>query len=123
MSTRFDEYLNRPEELKQLTYPEFFKWWRKTQSDENKKGETQSADGNVPFLRCRATNDDFSEFVVAKQIKQNAIDQLALALRLARDHIPDDGEHAMLVLRCIKYAGHTVTVVNLSSNTKGMLFL
>ena len=35
MSTRFDEYLHRPEDLKDMTYPEFFKWWHKSSSDEN----------------------------------------------------------------------------------------
>ena len=43
LSTRFDEYLHRPDQLKDMTYPEFFKWWRKASSDENKKGEAQSA--------------------------------------------------------------------------------
>ena len=26
MSTRFDEYLHRPDHLRDITYPEFFKW-------------------------------------------------------------------------------------------------
>ena len=29
VSTRFDEYLYRPQPLKDITYPDFFKWWRK----------------------------------------------------------------------------------------------
>ena len=49
LSTRLDEYLHCPEQLKDMTYPEFFKWWRKTTSDENKKGEAQSAQGDVPI--------------------------------------------------------------------------
>ena len=40
MSTRFDEHLHCPEDLKNMTYPEFFKWWRKSSSDD-KKGEAQ----------------------------------------------------------------------------------
>ena len=55
MSTRFDEYLHRPEDLKDMTYPEFFKWWHKSSSDENKKGEAQSEEGDVPHLRTRTT--------------------------------------------------------------------
>ena len=57
---RLDEYLDCPEQLKDITYPEFFKWWHKTTSDENKKGEVQSAQGDVPHLGCRTTNDDFA---------------------------------------------------------------
>lgn len=46
--TRFDEYLHCPEDLKDMTYPDLFKWWRKSSSDKNKKGEAQSEDGDVP---------------------------------------------------------------------------
>ena len=49
MSTRFDEYRYRPEDLKDITYPEFFKWWRKSSSDEN-KDEAQSEKRDVPHL-------------------------------------------------------------------------
>ena len=35
MSTRFDDYLQHPDQLKDITYPEFFKWWCKTSSAEN----------------------------------------------------------------------------------------
>ena len=33
LSTRFDEYLHRPDQLKYVTYLEFFKWWRRASSD------------------------------------------------------------------------------------------
>ena len=38
MSIRFDEYLHRLEDLKDMTYPDVFKWWCKSSSDENMKG-------------------------------------------------------------------------------------
>ena len=55
MSTRFDRYLHCPDHLRDITYPEFFKWWQKTTSDENSNGGVQS--GSIPHLQCRATND------------------------------------------------------------------
>ena len=86
MSTRFDEYLHCREDLKNMTmtmtYPEFFKWWRNSSSDENKKGEAQSEDGDAPHLQTRTTNDDFAEFLLAQQTKGDAINRLALALQL-----------------------------------------
>ena len=84
LSTRFDEYLYRPEQLKDMTYPEFFTWWRKTTSDENKRGEAQSAQGDVPYLGCRTINDDFAEFEIAQQIKSNAVNHLCLAFTVAQ---------------------------------------
>ena len=42
--------LHRPEDLKDMTYPDFLKWWRKSSNDENNKGEAQSGDGDVPDL-------------------------------------------------------------------------
>ena len=107
MSTRFDDYLHRPEELKDMTYPEFFKWWRKSSADENKKGEAQSGDGDVPHLRCRATNDDF---ISAQKIKNDAIDRLELALNVVRNYMVDDGVRVMILLRCMKYEGYSVVV-------------
>ena len=41
MSTRFYKYLHRPEDLKDMTYPEFFKWWHKSSSDEKKVRHNQ----------------------------------------------------------------------------------
>ena len=66
LSTRFDEYLHRPDQLKDMTYLEFFKWWRKASGDENKKGEAQSAQRYIPHLGSRTTNDDFAEFQLAE---------------------------------------------------------
>ena len=68
MSTRFDEYLYRPEDLKNMTYPEFFKWWHKSSSNENKKGEAQSEDRDAPHLQTCTTNDDSMEFVSAQEM-------------------------------------------------------
>ena len=96
MSTKFDEYLHRPQELKDMTYPDFFKWWRKSSSDEHKKGETQSAEGNLPCLRSRNT-DDFKQFIATKRIKTNAIDQLSLALSSIANEMPNNGEHVMIL--------------------------
>ena len=112
MSTRFDEYLQRPEQLKDMTYPEFFEWWRKTNRDENRKGEVQSAEGDVPHLGYRATSDDFAEFTLAQQIKTDAINQLALALQSVRNEMVDDGVHVMILLRCLRYEGYSVIVQN-----------
>ena len=111
LSTRLDEYLHRPEQLKDITYPEFFKWWRKTTSDENKKGEAQSAQGDVPHLGCQTTNDDFAEFELAQKIKANAVNELALALRLLRNEIVDDGV-CVMILGCMRYEGYSIIVQN-----------
>ena len=116
MSTRFDEYLHRPEHLKDMTYTEFFKWWRKSSTDENKKGEAQSEEGDVPHLRSRTTNDDFAEFVLAQQIKTDAINRLALALQAVRNEMIDDGVCVMILLRCIRYEGYSMTVHNEVTN-------
>ena len=96
MSTRFDEYLHRPQQLKDMTYPDFLKWWRKCRSDEHKKGEAPSAEGNLPCLRPCST-DNFEQFVPAKRIKTNAIHQLSLALCSMTNEIPDDGEDVMIL--------------------------
>ena len=110
--TRLDEYLHRPEQLRNMTYPEFFQWWRKSTSNENKKGETQLGMGVDPCLGCRATNDDFAEFALAQQIKTDAINRLALALNLVRNEMLDDGVHLMILLKCIKYEGYSATVLH-----------
>ena len=78
----------------------------------NKKGEAQSKDGNAPHLRTQTTNDDFAEFVSAQQIKNDAINQLILALQLVRDHIVDDGVHVMILLRCMRHDGYSATIEN-----------
>ena len=95
-----------------MTYLEFFKWWRKASSDENKKGEAQSAQGDIPHLGSRTTNDDFAEFQLAEQIKSNAVNQLALALQLVQNDIVDDGIHVMILLRCMRYEGYSSIVRN-----------
>ena len=82
-----------------MTYPEYFKSWRKANSDENKKGEAQSAQGDILHLGSRTTNDDFVEFQLAEQIKINAVNRLSIALQLIQDDIVDDGIHVMVLLR------------------------
>ena len=52
-----------------MTDPDF-KWWHKSGSNENKKGEAQSEDEDVPHLRSQTTNDDFVEFASAQRIKK-----------------------------------------------------
>ena len=42
------------------------------------------------------------QFELAQQIKANAVNELALALRLLRNEIVDDGVHVMILLRCMR---------------------
>ena len=49
MSNKFDAYLARPRQLAQLSYPEFFRWWQKSTS-EQRKGETLVSKRSVPSL-------------------------------------------------------------------------
>ena len=43
LNNRLDEYFQRPSELSALTYPEFYQWWRKGTSQEQKKAEAAIA--------------------------------------------------------------------------------
>ena len=58
-----------------------------------------SAEVNLPCL----STDDFEQFIGAKRIKTNAIDQLSLALCSITNEMPDDGEYVIILLRCVKY--------------------
>ena len=59
-------------------------------------------------MGCRTTNDDFAEFILAQQIKTDAINQLALALQLVRNEMLDDGVHVMILLRYSVVVQHEV---------------
>ena len=98
MSTRFDEYLHRPQQLKDMTYPDSHGGVNAVVME----GETLSAEGNLPCLRSRST-DDFEQFIGAKRIKTNAIDQLSLALYSITNETPD----VMILLRCVKSYNET----------------
>ena len=99
--------LYRPQQLKDITYPDFFKWWRAVVTN-IRKVKLKSAEGNLPCLRPRST-DDFEQFVPAKRIKTNAIHQLSLALCSITNEMP---EHLMILLRCVKYEPYNKSIVN-----------
>ena len=53
-TNKFDVYLRRPRELAKITYPEFFRWWRKATSQEQKTGGKLKAMIKIPCLQTRS---------------------------------------------------------------------
>ena len=69
-TNKLDQYLNRPPELSALTYPDFFRWWRKSASEEHKKGEKSVHKNKVPSIDIRCKNkQDFKSFMEAKLLR------------------------------------------------------
>ena len=90
------------EQLKDLTYPEFFKWWQK-KTRVMKIRKVKHSQLREIFLVWSVKQ--VAEFQLAQQIKIDAVNQLALALQLLTNDIVDDEVHLLILLRCMRQIG------------------
>ena len=63
LQTKLQTYLKRPTSLYNLTYPEFYMWWRSATTAEQRK---YSHEGDAHDIKCKGSND-FEEYVYAKR--------------------------------------------------------
>ena len=89
LKNRLDEYFQRPSELSVLTYPEFYQWWRKGTSQEQKKAEAAITHGEQAALHPRGSND-FDDYQLIIMLHQSAVLQIQVlgdALQLAWQYL------------------------------------
>ena len=99
MATRVDTYLQRPPQLKRITYPEFYQWWRRSTPDEQRKAERGALSGSVASQQTKRA-DDFSDYLAVKAVKEQATAELAS--RLEGADVPDS-LHLLAFIRCMRY--------------------
>ena len=99
MATRVDTYLQRPPQLKRINYPEFYQWWRRSTSDEQRKAERGALSGSVASQQTKRA-DDFSDYLAVKAVKERATAELAS--RLEGADVPDS-LHLLALIRCMRY--------------------
>jgi len=99
IATRYDTYLQRPPELREMTYPNFYQWWRRTTSEEQRKAEKMAVSGSAAAQKTKGA-DDFSDYLAMKAAKDRATAELASRLESAE--IPDS-LHLLALVRCMRY--------------------
>ena len=83
LQTKFETYLKRPAALYDLTYPEFYRWWRSATTAEQRKSERNARDLNP--RGC----DDFQDFMLAKDKLEAALAELSQQLSQCTSVIQD----------------------------------
>ena len=63
LRTKYETYLKRSVELRALTYPEFYQWWRSATTEEQQKAATAIAKGELP-----QGVDDLKEYSAAMAV-------------------------------------------------------
>ena len=99
IATRFETYLQRPPELEEITYPDFYKWFRRATSEEQRKAERMTANGSVALWKTKCA-DDFSDYLARKVVKDIATTELTS--RLESTDVPDS-VHLLALIRCMRY--------------------
>ena len=99
LSTRFDEYLHCPEDLKDMTHPEFSSGGVKAVVMKIKR--VRHNQRGMSLIYGLEPHMMILQFLLAQQTKKDAINQLALALHLVRDQMVD-GVHVMTLCRCMR---------------------
>ena len=97
LQTKLETYLNRPAQLGQLTYPEFYQWWRSTTPAQQK---TASEAESKHVIKCRGA-DDFEGYLRATSDLREAHTSLAALLREC-DLQVETGYDLLALYRCLK---------------------
>ena len=93
---KFKTYLNRHVEVATLTYPDYFQWWQPATSAEQKATKAAGEDQEFSVQTCG--RDDFANFLVAKQMKDDSQQQLAQLLS-ENEWQPDT---LLTLIRCLQ---------------------
>ena len=56
IATRFETYLQRQPVLEEITYPDFYKWFRRATSEEQRKAERMTANGSVALQKTKCAD-------------------------------------------------------------------
>ena len=99
IGTRFETYLQRPPELEEITYPDFYKCFRRATSEEQRKAERMTANESVASQKTKRA-DDFSDYIARKVVKDRATAELTS--RLKSTDVPDS-VHLLALIHCMRY--------------------
>ena len=90
---------NRPVEVATITYSEFFQWWQPATSAQQRKA-AKAAEENQEFSVQTRGSDDFGDFLVAKQMRDDSQQQLAQLLS-ENEWQPDSADTLLTLIRCL----------------------
>ena len=107
LQTKHETYLNRPPQLAELMYPEFYQWWRSTTPAEQK---TASEAKSNHIIKCKSA-DDFEGYLRATSHLSEADASLAALLREC-DLQVETGHDLLTLCRCLKSCDISATVVD-----------
>ena len=79
LQTKLETYLKRPPQLDSITYPEFYRWWRSSTSQEQKKAFQSALKRKPLMIKCKGP-DDFQGYQLARSELAAAEEQLASIL-------------------------------------------
>ena len=99
--TRLETYMVRSPQLANITYQEYYQWWRPAASSEQKKAESLAARGKVHTITPRGRND-FADYQHASSTLEAA--KLELAHRLEMCDVPvTTTEQLLALLYCLRF--------------------
>ena len=104
--SKFETYLLRPEELKTITYPDLYKWWRQVQSAEKKsavsKIERQQAYAAVVTDGSDTEQDDrgdFSKYKMYATIREREFSPLKRKVEANLHTVSTDGHFTAVLTK------------------------
>lgn len=109
LRTKFDTYLQRPHQLKLVTYPHFFQWWRSAGTDEQKKAENASNTHSKYIVKCKGT-DEFKDFLACKAILERCQQTLADALNKCDPKV-ENQDQLLTLKRSLQYKDTPTAVI------------